>query len=289
MTIPTILQNNNPLVNQNNPLMKQNQRGGRNSLRDSIIQSRIREQETEQRIREREDERIAEINERINEVRNRAFNSNSNESRESIQSQIDALDDMITAIRESRANRENLQAERELERQQLLIEEATQVRELSARQEEEEPETPEEANEMHQRNTIRSLTIIAAAQDRVASMRHNVATMTGEAGQLSRAMSSENSNYVKIGTIWRGGGGRNEMIHAEQAGFGGDDYRNQHLGKLNRGISQTNSAIQSAISTIYRESQQMQQSQLVTNNQNEQDDQNNQNEEENRQSEEYLV
>ncbi|MCL2016112.1 MAG: hypothetical protein FWG68_07710 [Defluviitaleaceae bacterium] len=276
MRIPTarLFENaNNPLISQNNPLTPNvNRRTNRNSIRDSIIQSRINEQQTEQKIREREDERIAEINDRINGLRNRLLGEEDVNRKEALRNNIGSLEGQINEIRNARAKREELQAERELERQQMLIEEMTRAAEIPEQQEEE-PKDEEEAEEMRQRNTVRSLTIISSAMDRVSTLRQSLTRQQSEAGQLSRAMSSENSNYTKIGYIYRAQG-LSEIIPSEQAGFGGTDFRNQQLERLNQGTSRTNVAIQSAISTIYRESQQTQESQLAANRQEEQEEQN---------------
>jgi len=293
MRIPTakLFENaSNPLINQNNPLAPNaNRRTNRNSVRDSIIQSRLNEQQTEQKIREREDERIAEINDRMNGLRNRLLGEEDGDRKKALQSKIDSLTGQINEIRNARTKREELQAERELERQQMLIEEMTRAAEIPEK-EEEEPQDEEEAEDARQRNTIKSLTHISVAMDRVATLRQSLTSLKSEAGQLNRAMSSENSNYTQIG-YWHRGTQDVIEIPTEQAGFGGDDFRNRQLGKLNEGISRTNVAIQSAVSAIYRESQQMQDEQLGVNRRDEQNeyDREDSNEEENPYLEDYQV
>jgi hypothetical protein len=164
------------------------------------------------------------------------------------------LKQTIDQIAESRRMREELANEREMLRQKAIIQDITQIREERPNYSRLLEEDEEEAEERQEREKIRGMTQIAATRDNISSLRQTRAALASEAGQLSRAMASGNSNYTKAST---------EGASSQQSGFGGSDFRNRQLGRLNQGISRIDAAVNFAISDMYRESARMQDDQLT--------------------------
>jgi len=251
-------QNNllNPI--RSNPLAP-NSRARNNSLREAIIQSRLNDQQLEMSIRAKEDERIQEINDRIITIENilETEKDNPEIDPERLQGKIVTLTEMISTIRANRAEREKIKEERELKRQQLLIEDATRASEpppITTQQLE-----TEEDEETQHRNHIKHLTLVAVAMDRVSMLRQNLTNVQAEAGALRRAMNSENSNYTKIGSYTEAG----EDIIVERAGRAPvQDFRNRQLNQLEERIIRSDTALQYQVGILYAESMLMQKNQL---------------------------
>jgi hypothetical protein len=210
------------------------------------MQERLQERQREMQIREAEDERIRNLQERIRETNNSDISS---DARFMI---VSGLTDRIQQIYERRAEREVLAAEREMMRQQAIIEETTQKQEVP----EQNYDDPEEAEEARERSNIRGMIMFAASQDTINTLRQTRATLSEEAGHIRRAIKHENSNYIKVGSDTR------DVIVSAQSGTGNpNDFRNQHLSRLNRGIAGTTAAINIAVAAAYRENSRPQESQ----------------------------
>ena len=166
--------------------------GARNSRIAQIMQDRLREREREMQIQERENEMIKELNERINETK-----LNTDLDRDTRQLVIQGYVDRITRIHEGRAEREALAAEREIMRQQAVIEETSRTGEVPNQ----EHDTKEEAEEAKERASIKGLTRLAVAQHTINTLQRTRASLSSEAGQIRRAIESDNSSQVKIGIV----------------------------------------------------------------------------------------
>ena len=226
--------------------------GSRNALQTELMQLRLQEKRREMQLREKENERIKLLSERMAEVKN-----NSDMDWNLRQSVIESLTNQINKIYENRAEREVAAAEREMLRQKAVLEEATQIRDRRPGDANEDKE-PQEAREAQERDMMKGLVSLSVQQDRISTLRQTRAALAEEAGHISRAIHSENSNYTLIGS----GGG--EVIIGRQSGFGNlGDYRNQQLAKLNLGIARTDAAILQAVSSMYRDSVRMQEGWLA--------------------------
>jgi len=219
------------------------------------MQQRVQERKMEMQLREREDARIARLESKIKEA---GMSDMDFELRSRV---ISGLSDQINHIIEGRMEREKAAAEREMMRTKAVIEETTKASEEKPTQNETE-ECPEEAHDRKQRDSISSLTRLAAEQDNMANLKRVRANLISEAGHIERAMFSKNSNYVNVGIIPLGNGETDLLYHA-QSGFGNDDFRNRQFAKLNEGIAGLNAALKMSVSSMYRESAKMQESQLA--------------------------
>jgi len=214
--------------------------GSRNRLQTDLMQLRLQEKKREMQLQEKENERIKLLTERMAEAKN-----NTDMDWNLRQIVLESLTNQINQIHENRAEREVLAAEREMMRQKAVLEETTQMQERPAN--ENEDLDPQEAKEAAERDMMKGLVRLSVAQDRIATLRQTRAALAEEAGHISRAIHSENSNYTLIGS------GGNEVIIGGQTGLGADDYRNQQLARLNMGIARTDAAINQAISSMYRD------------------------------------
>jgi hypothetical protein len=238
--------------------------GGRNSRQAAAIQDRIREREHEMKLREKEDERVMMLRERMGKVR---------DSDMDVKQKFDMLESLegrIKQIYDNRANREEMAAERELQRQQAILEEASQMQqENTPRQSEAYNTDPEKEEERQRHAEISGITRIAVAKDKINELQRTRGSLKTQAWHVKSAMSSENSNYVKVGTIPEISAGEvrkeAEIITNVQSGFGNNDFRNRHLNKLNEGIVKIDAAIKYAVSDMYRESAKKQEDRLAQN------------------------
>ena len=218
--------------------------GNRNAFRADLMQMRLQEKRREMQIREKENERIKLLTERMTEARN-----NFDMDPRLRQSILDSLSRQIDQIYKNRTEREAMAAEREMMRQKAVLEEATRVRDERPDNADEDKD-PQEAKEAGQRDMMKGLVRLDAAQKRISTLRQTHAGLAVEAGHLHRAIHSENSNYTLIGS-----GHGAETVVGGQSGMGNlGDYRNQQLAKLNLGIARTDAAINQTISSMYRES-----------------------------------
>jgi len=212
----------------------------RNGLQTDLMQLRLQEKRREMQLQEKENERIKLLTERMSEVKNSDMDWNLR------QSVLESLTSQINQIYENRAEREVMAAEREMLRQKAVLEETTQMQERPTNANE--YQDPQEAEEAGERDMMKGLVRLSVTQDRITTLRQTRAKLAEEAGHISRAIHSENSNYTLIGS------GAGEVIIGGQSGLGPNDYRNQQLAKLNLGIARTDAAINQAISSMYRDS-----------------------------------
>jgi hypothetical protein len=227
--------------------------GRKNALQTELMQMRLQEKKQEMHVRERENERIKLLTERMSEAKN------SDMAPELRQNVLDSLTQQINQIYENRDRRELMAVEREALRQKAVVEEATEMRDAPENNANvREDKDPQEAREAGERDMMKGLVRLAARQERIGALRQTRAALAEEAGHISRAIHSENSNYTLIGY----GGG--EVIVVGQSGLGNpNDYRNQQLAKLNLGIARTDAAINQAVSSMYRESAKLQEGWLA--------------------------
>ena len=229
--------------------------GGRQSaLQTELMQMRLQEKKHEMQMRERENERIKLLAERMSEVKNSDMDLNLKRD------VLDSLSNQIKQIYENRSQREQMAAEREMLRKKALLEEATQMRDLPRNNANvREDKDPQEAREAEERDMMKGLVRLAAQRDRIGTLRQTRAKLAEEAGHISRAIHSENSNYTLVGS-----GANVETTVAGQSGPSNpNDYKNQQLAKLNLGIARTDAAINQAVSSMYRESARMQEGWLA--------------------------
>jgi len=224
---------------------------GQTTLKDRVIQQRLQDRQRELRIREREDERIALIQEEM------AFIQSSDMDFELKKSKLSSLTNRIKNIYEARQDREALDAEREMMRTKALLEESERAEKPP--NSDDSQKKPEEIEEAKQRDSIMGMSLIASKQDRLNILQRTRAALKAEAGHLGRAMGSPNSNYVKIGAA-----PGEDLVIASQSGYGNPgDFRTSQLEKLNLGISKTTAAINHTIASMYKESSNLQESQLA--------------------------
>ena len=248
--------NANPLSNR--IIGAQNPAGGRNTFRDRIIQERLQDRKREMRIRERENEWIVEINQKMAHIK-----ACRDMGIDSQKLKLAALQDRIDRIYESRTEREALAAEREMMRTKALLEESKHVNEQQSKQNDL-PKDPEEAEEERQRASIKSMTRIAAIQDNISRLSRTRAALAGEAGHIRRAIESENSNYTKTGAVPNLIHTGERFIIGVQSGYGNpNDFKNTHLNRLNLALTNLDASINHAVSSMYRESAKLQDSQLM--------------------------
>jgi len=230
---------------------------GRGTLRERITQQRLQDRAREMRIREREDERIAAIHEEMALIK-----VSGDMSFELIKSKLSALTNRINNIHEARADRELINAEREMQRTKKLLEESSSSS-TERKDKNDSHKTQEEIEEKKEREAIADLSHIAATKDRISTLRQTRANLKREAGQVQRAVESENSNYVKIGVIPGLLNSDEGLVIAAGSGFANpNDFRNRHLNKLNLGIVNTTAAINHSIARLYRQSTAIQEANL---------------------------
>ena len=228
---------------------------GRNARIAQIKQSRLEDQKRELKIRQREDERIKELHEKIQVIKTSDDLSIDQRFRA-----IESIAFRIEQIHESRLKREQLANERELVRQQMLIDETTQMKDRP--EQDKVYKDQEEAEEAQEREGIRSLTRLAAQKDTMSTLRSTRAQYNIEAGMLGRAIENDNRGSAKIGRV-PGASTIHDIIFSVRSGFNSYDFRNNHLGQLREAIAGLDAAIQTGIANMYRESLQYQESQLV--------------------------
>jgi len=226
----------------------------------------------------RENERIAELKGQIARLKSSSFDLEDEDIEIDFEKlaalkelQVNNLMDRIKHILESRAQREVLAAEREMMRTKTLLEESKHRAQESQPSQSDLPKDEEEAEEEKQRARMKGLTRIAATQDNISSLRRTRSALASEAGHIRRAIESGSSNYIKTGripshisirdkTVHIG----NELILSVQSGYGNpNDFRNKQLGRVSLAISGVDAAINHSISSMYRESAKLQESQLV--------------------------
>ncbi|MCL2754016.1 MAG: hypothetical protein FWE44_07710 [Defluviitaleaceae bacterium] len=227
--------------------------GNRSTRREAILQRIIQSKEVELHIRKREDELVSKLKTQINEISSSAMDK---EIRSRI---ISGIFQQISDIMNGRAEREKALMELEATLKKAVIEDATTPDERRTN-EDEQHKTKEEAEESKRQNNIKNLTSIAIQKDSISQLSRTRAVLSSKASQLNQALSSENRNYVKIGFA----PSADITVHV-QTGFGNDDWENNQLTKLNRGIAGINAAKQMAISNMYQESSKLQESQLAEN------------------------
>ena len=231
-----------------------NRTSGQN--RQNRLQQRTAEREREMQIRERENEFIKKIKEQMAQVKDSEMDNDLKRLA------LSSLEDQIRQIHEARAERERLALEREAARNQIEQEERRREKEERARAKAAKHEDPEEAAE---RAKIRDMTLMSARMDKVSSMSTTRARLQSEATQLeqdienSRNLSNNAAEEVRNRNVLKGTIGPEHVI-SWQTNQG--DFRQGHLENLNAGIAGLDAAINAQVAALYRDSQEMQETQL---------------------------
>ena len=234
--------------------------------RQNRLQQRAVEREREMQIRERENELIKKIKDQIAQVKDSDVDDDLKRLK------MMSLEDQIRQIHEARAERERLALEREAQRNQTELDERRREKEERARAKAAKHEDPDETAE---RAKIRDLSIMSARLDKINSKSATRTRLQSEATQLEQdidnsqslsknaaeAVSLRNATYSTIGP---------EHVISWQTNS--PDFRQGHLENLNAGIAGLDAAINAQVAALYRDSQEMQETQLELNRDKEIDD-----------------
>ena len=241
-----------------------NRTGGQN--RQSRLQQRTAEREREMRIRERENEFIKKIKEQMAQVKDSEMDNDLKRLT------LSSLEDQIRQIHEARAERERLAIEREAQRNQIEQEERRREKEERARAKAAKHQDPEDAAE---RAKIRDMSLMSARVDKINSLSTTRARLKSEAGQLeqdidnSRSLSENAAEAVRQRNATQGTIGPEHVVSWQTAS---SDFRQGHLENLNAGISGLDAAINTQVEALYRDSREMQETQLELSREKEDDD-----------------
>lgn len=206
------------------------------------------------------------------------------------QSSVASLSGQIAQIHTNRAEREQLAIEREFQRQQQELEERMREREEAARSNTNyEHKTEEELEEARERSSIRNLTLMSARAENIGSLRNTRASLQSAAARLRGEADFDNRrqeianeqiiSFVKAhnvrtleefragleagnlaaGASWRPMG---SVFLFDRNPLAPDGFRGRHLQNLNESISRLSANINMQISSMYRDSQNMQEEQL---------------------------
>jgi hypothetical protein len=260
-----------------------------NSRRD-FMRERMAAQEREMRLQEMENQRIQTIREEIWRIQD------SDMSDELISLNVSLLNEQISQIFMTRAEREQVAIEREIQRQQQEMDERMRERERAANENRYTNMDDEELEQALERSNIRNMTAMSARADNIRSLSQTRASMSAEATRL-RGEANFDLHRQRVGN--------QQMLaaasqRAMETGMPVDpgpllyhnplegNFRGAHLQRLNAGISRLGAAINHQIGALYRDSQNMQEEQLriyreqsrISNpeelrNENEEDDENN--------------
>ena len=245
-----------------------NRTSGQN--RQGRLQQRTAEREREMRIRERENEFIKKIHEQMAQVKDSEMGNDLKRLT------LASLEDQIRQILEARAERERLAIEREAQRNRIEQEERRREKEERARAKAAQHEDPEEASE---RAKIRDMSLMSARMDKINSMSTTRASLQSEATQLeqdidnSRALSDNAAEAVRQRNATQGTIGPERVISWQT---GSSDFRQGHLENLNTGIAGLDAAINAQVAALYRDSQEMQETQLELSRERDNDDESSQ-------------
>ena len=231
-----------------------NRTSGQN--RQSRLQQRTAEREREMRIRERENEFIKKINEQMAQVKDSDMDDDLKRLT------LSTLEDQIRQIHEARAERERLAVEREAQRNQIEQEERRREKEERARAKAAKHQDPEDAAE---RAKIRDMSLMSARMDNISSMSTTRARLTSEAEQLSQDIDNSRSlaeNAAEAVRLRNARYGTTGPEHVANWQTNSSDFRQGHLENLNAGIAGLDAAINAQVAALYRDSQEMQETQL---------------------------
>ena len=234
-----------------------NRTSGQN--RQSRLQQRTAERERELQIRERENEFIKKIREQMAQVKD------SEMSDDLKRLTLSSLEDQIRQIHEARAERERLAIEREAKRNQIEQEERRREKEERARAKAAKHQDPDETAE---RAKIRDMSLMSARVDKINSLSTTRARLTSEAGQLeqdvanSQSLSENAAEAVRQRNAMYGTIGPEHVISWQT---NGGDFRQNHLENLNAGAAGIDAAINTQVAALYRDSKEMQETQLELN------------------------
>lgn len=230
---------------------------GRAARVDRLNQIRNQMRSQEAQVQKREDAQIRRINAQISEIR---FNSDV-----SVESRTKALNNLemrIQRILEVRAEREVEFAGKDAMIDQMLMKENTSVEKRETRDEvcyEDEEETEARA----ERRQMADLAEADMSVSNLHTLRSTHNSLSSEAMHLRHAMDSESANFTKIGVVPRGNYIDVDIIISRNPMRGTDNWVNNQYTNLNRAMARTDAMINSAIASMYRDSVQMQESQLA--------------------------
>ncbi|MCL1884587.1 MAG: hypothetical protein FWF81_12660 [Defluviitaleaceae bacterium] len=277
--------------------------------RRNPVQERIAAQERELQLREMENNRIQQLNMEINNVQNmeRAAADARNELIAELENQVppnfteiaelreanelgelrmnamvERLSTQISQIHITRAEREQMAIEREVQRQQQDLEERMRERERVAQENRSSHKTDEELEREQERSTIRNLTIMSARRDNISNLSQTRARLSATATRLRGEADFELqrqriANQEIVSFVTR----NNQQIidNARETGnptgplmqvghlfdhnpLAPDGFRGQHLQRVESGIARLSAAMNAQVNALYRDSQRMQEEQL---------------------------
>jgi len=253
-------ENNDSGIFRLNKTQRNRQSTSRGERKRDLMQERVAAHEREMRMRETEDKRISKLNEEIFRV------EESEMSDEAKKLTIAMLNEQINSIFMTRAEREQAAIEREMQRQQQEMEERMRERERLAQESQTENKTEEELQAAAERSAVRGLTAIGTRLDNISSLKRTRASMNAEATRL-RGEGDFDKSFVRQSN-------QKIIAHASATGasvsflFGGnsslsaDTFKGRHLINLGAGISRLTSNINHQVSSLYRDSQKLQEEQL---------------------------
>ena len=224
--------------------------------RQNRLLQRTAERERELQIRERENEFIKKIKEQLVQVKE------SDMDKDLKRLTLMSLEDQIRQIHDVRAERERIALEREARMNQIEQEERRREKEERARAKAAKHEDPDSITE---KAKIRDLTLISARMDKVSSLSTTRTRLQSEAVQLeqdienSKKLSKNAADDVRLSNALHGTIGPEHVI-SWQTNSG--DFRQGHLENLNAGIAGLDAAINAQVAALYRDSRQMQETQL---------------------------
>jgi len=229
---------------------------GRGARIERIVRMRTQLREREEQIRKREDKLIERLSERMQEVvSNREMSSTMRTLT------IQNFTNQIAMIHETRAKREEANAEKEATLTQLILDENTNPKNRTPR-EDEQNEDEEEAALRRERESIASMTRIAVGMDNLHALRRTRYTLVSEQGHLSRALDAD-TNFTKIGVVERGPADFEVIVSRHPMRVSGNWVYDQY-NKLSAGIGRIDAAIQSGIAQMYQESTRTQELHLAS-------------------------
>lgn len=247
-------------------------------------------------------DRVASINEQIYEMQNSETEPDTellkslNREIAQLETTLDGMAGQIARIHINRAEREQQAMEREFMRKQEEMEERIRERERLAEEKRLENKDEEELEEAAERAKIRGFAQMSVRAENISALSQTRASMQAEATRLSgeaefdksrqRIANREIISNAQRQNVQRLEAFRDAKAHAEEynlpfnrsrpafveAGppfdhnpLSPDGFRGRHLGRLNAGIAGLTANINHQIAALYRDSQQLQESQLRIN------------------------
>jgi len=230
---------------------------GRAARVDRLNQIRSQMRSQEMQVQKREDAQIRRINAQISEVVHNSEMSVENRVRTA-----NNLTMRIQRILEVRAEREVEFAEKDAMIDQMLMKESTSA-EKRETQDEVRYEDEEEAEARAERRQMAGLAEADMNMSNLHTLRSTRNSLSNEAMHLRHAMDSEAANFTKIAVVPRGNNIDVDIIISRNPMRGADNWVNNQYTNLNRAMARTDAMINSTIASMYRDSVQMQESQLA--------------------------